>query len=535
MEIIIEKNKFYALSSYDERDIPKTAGFRWSPQERVWWTADWRTAKKLKKYCAPEAVRALTAQEAAEAAEIQASQSSLSTISVPAPAGLTYLPYQLAGIDYAVRRENCLIADEMGLGKTIQAIGIINYTRPTRVLIVCPAVVKINWQRELQKWLVVKTPVTVVNGNWPPEDRGIIIINYDILSKYVAQITAAPWDIVIYDESHYLKNPKTARTKIALSIPAVKRLFLTGTPILNRPVELHPILRAAGVDWAQNWFYFVRRYCAGKQTKWGWDVSGTSNQTELGEKLRASIMVRRQKADVLLELPEKRREIFLLPANGASAEIAAEKSAWEKYEQKTAAARATLAACRREKQTDTEDYRLAVAGMKTCLADFAEIARLRHQTALKKVPTIVDITAETVDSAGCVVVFAHHTDVIDGIIAGLTDRVISAEKITGETPVEKRQEIIDRFQAGKIHVLVGSTRACGVGITLTRASNVIFTELDWTPAAISQAEDRLHRIGQKNAVLVQLCVYDNSIDSLIAKKIVEKEEIIEEILEDIRL
>jgi SWI/SNF-related matrix-associated actin-dependent regulator 1 of chromatin subfamily A len=529
MKVIMQGESFVAVSTYDERDIPKSAGMRWDAAAKAWWTNDYRVVEKLAEYCSEEVLVAIADRKKADAEAIEKSRAVDSDINIPCPEGLAYLPFQLAGIAYAAEKKNCLIADEMGLGKTIQAIGVINATQPETVLVVCPASLKLNWRNELKKWLVKDYNVEIVNSAYP-ENANIVIINYDLLQKHKDNLSAKKWGLVMFDEAHYLKNPKAQRTQAGLAIAADRKIYLTGTPVVNRPIELYPILKNANVDFAVSWERYVRRYCNGHRTKWGWDVSGASNLDELSDKLRASIMMRREKSQVLTELPEKTRQIVLLPQNGAKAEVAAEAAAWENYESKTKEVKKRIAALKKEGKVESEEYKDAIKQMQSFIADFGEIAKLRHATALKKVEHVVDAALETVESAGSVVVFAHHKDVVDAIVAGVREAGISGEAITGDTAVEQRQKIVDDFQSGKIQVVVGSIKACGVGFTLTRSSNVIFAELDWTPAAMAQAEDRTHRIGQKNAVLVKMLVYDGSIDAMLAKKLVDKEEIIEAVL-----
>ena len=153
-------------------------------------------------------------------------------IEIPVPAGLSYLPYQKAGIAYATQRQSTLIGDEMGLGKTIQAIGVINATAPQTVLVVCPASLKINWKNEMIKWLVSKRDIQIVNGGGEqiPETPDVVIINYDVLTKHQDAINARTWDLVIMDEAHYIKNPKAKRTGVAVGIKANRKVVLTGPP-----------------------------------------------------------------------------------------------------------------------------------------------------------------------------------------------------------------------------------------------------------------------------------------------------------------
>ena len=416
---------------------------------------------------------------------------------------------------------------------TIQAIGLINLLHPASVLIVCPASLKLNWKRECEKWLVEQRTISVVNQQYCNTE--IVICNYDILKKFHTEIHGVDeqkkWGMVIYDECHYGKNPKAQRSREMYSIQAEIRVCLTGTPILNRPVELQPILKMLNVEFAKNWSYFVKKFCNGHQDRWGWDVSGASNLEELQENLRSTVMIRRLKKDVLKELPAKRRKIIeIAKENGLEKQVEKEKSFVKKSELEIKEIRKRIKELK--ESGDESTYKTEVEKLKNLQqVAFVEIAKLRHETALLKVPKSLETIIDTVEATGKVVVFAHHHDVIENLKKGLEEKEINVVVMTGETSVEDRQKAVDAFQTDeKIHVFLGSIKASGLGITLTAASNVIFCELDWTPSAISQAEDRCHRIGQDESVLVQHIVVDESIDSMLAKKLVKKQVIIDKTL-----
>ena len=175
--------------------------------------------------------------------KIEESMAISSEIKIKAPKGLDYYPYQKAGIEYISKKPSALIADEMGLGKTIQAIGLMNSVELPTVLVVVPASVKINWGIECNTWLVKNRDIkTIENGKDEfPVNPDIVIINYDLLKKFKDEILTRTWSYVIFDECHYLKNPKTARSKVALKIKADRKVALTGTPIPNKPIELQPV------------------------------------------------------------------------------------------------------------------------------------------------------------------------------------------------------------------------------------------------------------------------------------------------------
>jgi SWI/SNF-related matrix-associated actin-dependent regulator of chromatin subfamily A-like protein 1 len=199
------------------KDLVKAAGFRWDPAVKVWWTTSEQIAAKVGR---PDAVEAINAEreEAARKAQaaIEASRATDADVDIPVPAGLAYLPYQRAGIAYCMERDGALIGDDMGLGKTPQAIGTINVDPDCkRVLVICPASLKLNWAKELRRWLSRPMTVGVAEGsNFPATD--IVIINYDIVAKHRATIDTIEWDNLIVDEAHYLKNPKAQRTKAIL-------------------------------------------------------------------------------------------------------------------------------------------------------------------------------------------------------------------------------------------------------------------------------------------------------------------------------
>jgi len=482
---------------FETKEFVKQAGFRWDGMNRYWYTTYAEVAAKLD----PEA--AVAAAVAANQSLVQ-SRATDAAVEIPVPAGLAYLPYQKAGIAYAQDRAAVLFGDEMGLGKTIQAIGAINADPSIEsILIVAPASLKINWSRELRKWLVRDLSIGIAAGDDLPATQ-IVIVNYDILVRHRAALDARRWDLLISDEVHYAKNSKAQRTIALLGkngkggIAARKRIFLTGTPIVNRPKELWTLVQALDpAELGSNFFRFHKRYTNAHHNGYGWDFSGASNLGELQTKLRSKFMIRRLKADVLTELPPKRRQIIAIPANGAAKVIAAEKAAYE------------------------EMVRRLDAGEKV---DFAEMSRVRHDTAVAKIPYLIEHLEECLEAEAKVVCFIHHHDVAQK----LKEHFPEAAFLTGEVAsMNKRTEEVDRFQNDpSCKLFIGSIAAAGVGLTLTASSHVVFGELDWVPGNVSQAEDRCHRIGQRESVLVQHLVFDESVDALQAKMIVEKQGVI---------
>ena len=538
-----------AVTEYSDvvsRELVKNAGFQWDRDRRAWFSQSAIAVSTLISSLDHEAVEiedglveavALEAEQelASRDAAIAASRAMDASIDIPAPADLEYLPYQKAGVAFLRNRlangGGALLADEMGLGKTIQVIGYINTLlaetgrEQMRVLIIAPKIALLNWRSELEKWLIKPHSIAIWSTRSQPE-ADIVITNYDIVTKLRPQLadpSKKPWDVLTCDESHALKDQKAQRTRAVLGskseqpIRAQRRIFVTGTPILNRPIELFPILKSCGADFATDYFRYAKRYCDGHDTRFGFDATGASNLSELQEKLRSSVMVRRLKADVLTELPAKRRQVVTVdPAESVELRkaIRDEEKALKEHQKAEAAARAAVA--RAEKLSDKAAYDAAVKSLSSVqFSNLAVIAELRQRTALAKAPFVTEILGAVPDA---VLLFAHHKEVIARLAAGIRAKGHEPAIITGDTSMEERQQAQDDIQHGRKRVFIGSIQACGVAITLTAATTVVFAEMDWTPGRMVQAEDRAHRIGQQNAVLVQYHVVDGSIDAQMLQK-----------------
>jgi SWI/SNF-related matrix-associated actin-dependent regulator 1 of chromatin subfamily A len=211
------------------------------------------------------------------------------------------LPYQETGVAFLESHPATLLADEMGLGKTLQTIGLINALPSIRsVLIICPASVKAVWKTELGRWLKRELSVcTIDSTGWTSAD--ITVINYDRLHQHETALVRCAWDLIVADECHYLKSAHTRRTTIATRLKAPRRLALSGTPLLNRPRELLPVLTWLDpVIWPRRkWHDFGLRYCGALWNGFGWEYSGATNCSELATTLRRTVMLRRTKAEVL--------------------------------------------------------------------------------------------------------------------------------------------------------------------------------------------------------------------------------------------
>ncbi len=411
-------------------------------------------------------------------------------------------PFQRAGVAYAVRAKRTFIADEMGLGKTVQALAVIQAIKAYPALIVCPASLKLNWQREAEKWLPGRS-VSIFTTKANSAD--IEIINYDVLKKNLDTLKVRGFKAIIYDESHVLKNIKAQRTEAAAELAkgVEIRLALTGTPVLNRPQELLSQLKILGrLDDMGGFWKFAERYCAAQKTRWGWDFSGAAHLDELNEKLRSICYIRRDKATVLTELPAKQRSVISLDIDN--------RSEYQKVEKNLVK---WLVEQKGEKLAERAKY----------AEQLVKIEYLKQMAAQGKLAALFEWIESFLESGEKLVLFATHQNIIDAVA-----QRFGALKITGETPQEQRQKIVDKFQIDpETKLVVMNMRAGGVGLTLTAASNVAFFELGWTPADHSQAEDRCHRIGQQNSVNIWYLLANQTIDEEIYQLIEAKRKVVD--------
>ncbi len=553
----IDKGLFVFECDYEDRHLPKQAGFRWHPGDRcrnktcklcargvgrVWWTSDLLRAQSMQEY-APDELRSQLGERAApalaradedtrakriaervkkleQANSLRASHAKDAKTDTPAPDGFEYLPYQRAAIAYSTGRPNTLLADEMGLGKTIEALGVVNATEGVeRVLIVCPASLKLNWAREAERWLVPDLEVGIAGKKYPASAQ-VVIVNYEQLGKWEEELRGA-WDVLIVDECHFVKNREAKRSKRVYALEASRKLFLTGTPILNRPVELYPIASLLCPDEFGHFWTFAKRYCKPMRTNFGWDFSGADHLDELHERLRSNIMIRRTKKDVLPDLPPKRRQVIELSSDHLKKLVKVEGEAWAEHKRRLSELRARS---RESGAADSAELERLRQGVNLA---FGELAKLRRTTALAKVPLVVEHLHNALESTHKIVVFAHHKDVIAELAEPFGENAVT---LTGSTPTKARQAAVDRFQSDPSCALfIGSITAAGFGLTLTAASHVVFAELDWVPAYLTQAEDRTHRIGQKDSVLVQHLVLSQSLDARMVQTLLRKQRVVDEV------
>lgn len=537
------KGHYYIKCHANDNELMRKLGLRHVKESGHWVTPFSFVANKLKKYLdkmeIPNYLRELEFGLEAEKNRFEMSRALHSSRLDPYhlhPPGLTLRPYQRAGIHYCIDLKGALLADDMGVGKTIQAIGIVNHMMPEKVLIVCPASVKLNWAKELDKWLVEKRRVGVAKGSHWPLGADTVIINYDILSKHRAMIRSIDWGMVVLDEAQYLKNPTAMRTMEICGgasqrkgiylppLPAKFKLALTGTPILNKPIEIFTILRYLDPTGWHDRMAFARRYCAAYKSVYGWDMSGASNLEELQYRLRSTLMCRRLKCDVLTELPPKVRQVIEIdPESRHKKALKREQGLWSDIKDKSGITDNTI--------LDDDKFRMVVKLMRDgTFGKDEHIATIRREVAISKIPDIISHLDTVLENEHKVVCFVHHREVVKGLKERYKDECVVVD---GSTNERNRLTAVERFQNyGNVRLFFGNIKSAGVGITLTAASVVVFGESDWTPGLITQAEDRIHRIGQKSQALIHHLVLAGSMDAIMVKRVIHKQDIIERALND---
>lgn len=433
-------------------------------------------------------------------------------IDVPGLKGTLY-PFQNEGVAFIeFRKGRALIGDDMGLGKTMQALGWLQLHPELRpAIIVSPATIKINWKNEMVKWMD-HNDIQILSGTSPTKGLivgEIIIINYDILPYWTDELKAIYPKVLVLDEVHYIKNNTARRTraakKLAKGIPHV--IGLSGTPALSRPIELYNALRLIDKDVVPSYWTYTQQYCGAKWNGFGWNVNGASNTEELHRRLQC-IMIRRKKEDVLQELPDKTySSIPVEMTNGA--EYTRAKVDFEGWLRENRGEDAVDRASNAEAITQLEVLKqIAVKG--------------KMAQAIEWIENFIDIN-------GKLVVFAVHRFVIDLLMEKFKGKAV---KIDGSVSQVKREEAIKEFQTNdKVRLFVGNIKAAGIGITLTAASDVLFLELPWTPGELVQAEDRCHRIGQKNHVVVYYLLAAGTVEEKIAKLIDSKRKVLDAVID----
>jgi len=410
-------------------------------------------------------------------------------------------PFQWVAVRYALGARRAFLADEQGLGKTVEALATLEADDAFPAVVVCPASMKLGWEREAQRWLPHRS-VAVVNGRVAvPPTGDITILNYEIVAAHREALARRRPRALIVDESHYCKNPHAKRTqavrKLAASVPGDGlRLALTGTPVLNHAEELIAQLRVIG-----------RLEDFGSGARFAREFRGQTSEERLHWHLRRHCFVRRLKADVLPQLPAKRQVVVPVALTNQAEYRLAERD---------------VIAWLRTQPLDLSELNSKIAATLRAqrLAQLGALQRLAGKGKLAAALAWID---DFLASGEPLVVFARHIEVQRAV----TSRFPDALHLLGEDSLEQREAAIKAFQEPDGPALiVAATRVAAQGITLTRASNVAFLELEWTPAMHDQAEDRCHRIGQRDAVTAWYLLAAGTIDETMARLIQSKRAIV---------
>ncbi len=414
-------------------------------------------------------------------------------------------PFQRAGVAYLLAQRRAFLADEQGLGKTIEALATLQADDAYPAIVVCPASLKLNWVREIERWLPQRSAQTLagLGSGEPIEAADITVVNYDILAARGEALAALEPRAVVLDESHYCKNAAAKRTqavaRLAASVPAEGLVMaLTGTPVMNRPPELISQLRIIG-----------RLPDFGSGAQFGRRFKGADAHMRLHWHLRSRCFVRRLKADVLPQLPAKTRTVVPVELDNDAEYRLAETD---------------VIAWLRSRPFDLKELDAKIAAALRA-ERLVRLNALKLLAARGKLHAALAWIHDFCTSGERLVVFAHHREVQRAVL----ERFPHALHILGEDSHAARDASVGAFQAAddsENQLIVCSLEVAGQGLTLTRASNVAFLELDWTPAKHDQAEDRCHRIGQQDAVNAWYLLAANTIDETMANLLERKRAVI---------
>lgn len=444
----------------------------------------------------------------------------LPELTVPHNLKIQPYPYQLKGIARGLQLKRFMNCDEPGLGKTLQSIATINLANAFPCLVICPSSLKINWQREWEKFTDKKAMILTdkVRDTWTffyqTGMHQVFIVNYESLKKYFVQRIkkAEGWTLrdvefrnsiqlfksVIIDESHRCKSASTQQAKFCKGICTGKEwvIELTGTPVVNRPKDLIPQLAILNrMEDFGGYKSFVNRYCSGQRE--------ASNLKELNYNLWRNCMFRREKSLVLTDLPDKIRQVNTCEITNRKEYMDAERD--------------LIMYLQKYKDADDEKIAKAMRG-----EVMVRINILRQISARGKVRDVIEFVKDFRENGKKIILFCSLHEVVDQ----LKYYFPTAVSVTGRDSQDEKQRAIDAFQNNpKADIIICSIKAAGVGLTLTASSNVAFVEFPWTYADCCQCEDRAHRIGQKDSVTCYYFLGRRTIDEKVYRIIQEKKNI----------
>ena len=435
------------------------------------------------------------------------------------------LNFQKEGLDFLLKSSgNALLADEMGLGKTVQTLSYVATEKQTfPLLVVAPLVTLNNWEREIEKFLKKKSrngrildssspSVTLIRTGKSKElpKTDIYVINYELLFKRSDDLSKVGIKTLVCDEVHNLRSKTTQKYKSVKKLAALPsvtyRIGLSGTPIYNRGSEIWPIIDILKPGLLGSFKEFCEYFCYVNEK--GKAIVLENKRASLRNELQKHVMLRRKKSDVLKELKDKVRykEVIASDTDYYLEEL---DKIWKKLEEE-------------QKVAETEFSKSA--------SYHRAIQSERQIAGVAKLPHVINFVKNIMEIEESVVVFCHHKVIHKLLHESLQE--FSPVSIIGGQSDSFRQGQIDKFQKGESKLMIAGIRAGNVGINLTRAKYVIFAELDWSPAIHRQAEDRLHRIGQKNTVFAYYLIGNGTLDDHVANILVDKSYEIDAIMDE---
>ena len=437
-------------------------------------------------------------------------------------------PYQDTGARWLASKDQALLADDMGLGKSAQAVRACDLVGAKNILVICPAAVRFNWAREFERFSPMDRPTCLMltSRDRPASKSGVVICSYDLSVGALGLLKTIPWDVLILDEAHYLKERTTKRTRAAyghnkattgLAAHAKRTWRLTGTPAPNDASELYTHLRSAGIVNEPFWD-FTFRFCKGFDSTYGYKITGHKNVEEL-KALLAPFMLRRTKDEVMTELPP----IWYQEVTVDRSQVELDGLFPEAQEVGAAAFVANLRVGEVTLKQALEAASGPTDAMSVLEGSTTSLTTLRRYIAMGKVPAVANLLAEELESGAVrkVVVFGVHKCAVEYMEQHLAK--FGAVSLYGSTPPAKRQANIDRFmQDPECRVFIGNVQAAGTGITLTAAHEVVFLEQSWVPAENAQAAMRCHRIGQTKPVRVRVFSLYKSVDEQVQQVLLRK-------------
>ncbi len=446
----------------------------------------------------------------------------------------TPYPYQLTGAEWLAPKTQALLADAMGLGKSCQAVRASDIVGAKNILVLCPAVARVNWQREFQKFSPMDRPCKVIfTGKDSIPDGGVVVCSYDLANAHLEELSRVPWDLLILDEAHYLKERTAKRTRAVyghgkrlagLHERAARVWRLTGTPAPNNASELWTHLKSAKLIEDSYWD-FTFRYCSGFDSNYGYRITGHKNVEELKTLLKP-FMLRRLKEDVMSDLPPIRFQEVTVERGPVQLDPdffeVIRPIGEAKFLENMRVGEQSLADALAKVNGDSDAGRLSV--LEAAAADKSQVT-LRRFIAMTKLPSILDIieTELKVGLVSKIVLFGIHKTVIETTRERL--KAFGAVTLYGGTPPAKRQRNIDHFMTrSSCRVLVGNIQAAGTAINLNAATEGAFLEQSWVPSDNAQAAARLYRAADPNQKPVRIRIFSlhDSVDQIVQETLVRK-------------